>query len=136
MAEQRNDGQSNFQGALIVAGHYTIPEVTLFFDNKLLRGNRATKVHASGVYCPQRVCVPWLHAIYAMHLCEIWLTVFAKCIHSTARSNRSLSVPYAKSKTRMAFDSTFYVTQRVEVYVTWSSASDVTRPMLRPLTTQ
>eukprot|EP00041_Stephanoeca_diplocostata_P023226 m.566264 g.566264 ORF g.566264 m.566264 type:complete len:598 (+) comp22248_c0_seq15:177-1970(+) len=49
MAQQRNDGQSNFQGALIVAGHYTIPEVTLFFDNKLLRGNRATKVHASGL---------------------------------------------------------------------------------------
>lgn len=47
MSEQRNDGCANFQGALLVAGHYVIPEVCLFFDNKLLRGNRASKVHAT-----------------------------------------------------------------------------------------
>lgn len=47
MVEQRNDGQANFQGALLVAGHYTIPEVGLFFDNKLFRGNRTTKAHAT-----------------------------------------------------------------------------------------
>jgi len=46
---QRNDGQANLQGALLVASHYVIPEVTLFFDNKLLRGNRASKVHASAL---------------------------------------------------------------------------------------
>ena len=44
MSMLRNDGQSNLQGALIIASHFVIPEVTLFFDNKLLRGNRATKV--------------------------------------------------------------------------------------------
>jgi lysophospholipase len=44
MVQLRNDGQSNLQGALIIASHFVIPEVTLFFDNKLLRGNRATKV--------------------------------------------------------------------------------------------
>ncbi|CAH1788044.1 unnamed protein product [Owenia fusiformis] len=42
--ETRSDGRDNFLGALIIAGHYNIPEVTLYFNNKLLRGNRATKV--------------------------------------------------------------------------------------------
>lgn len=33
----------NLLGSLLVAGHYNIPEVTIFFHNKLLRGNRTTK---------------------------------------------------------------------------------------------
>ena len=33
-------------GALTIAGHFIIPEVGLFFDNKLLRGNRSSKVNA------------------------------------------------------------------------------------------
>lgn len=45
--EQRNDGRSNFIGALVIAGHFIIPEVTLFFNNKLFRGNRSQKVSAS-----------------------------------------------------------------------------------------
>ena len=31
-------------GALLIAGHFAIPEVTLYFANKLLRGNRSIKV--------------------------------------------------------------------------------------------
>merc|ERR1719193_2078256 len=42
----RNDGRENFFGALTVAGHYSIPEVMLFFDQKLFRGNRTTKSNA------------------------------------------------------------------------------------------
>lgn len=34
-------------GAIIVAGHYVLPEVTLFFSDKLYRGCRASKVDAS-----------------------------------------------------------------------------------------
>lgn len=45
-SEVRNDAQENLLGALTVAGHYTIPEVCLFFDNKLYRGNRTTKSNA------------------------------------------------------------------------------------------
>ena len=37
---QRNDGEANVLGALTIAGHYVIPEVCLYFDNKLMRGNR------------------------------------------------------------------------------------------------
>eukprot|EP00039_Didymoeca_costata_P015039 m.249767 g.249767 ORF g.249767 m.249767 type:complete len:123 (-) comp16141_c0_seq17:3764-4132(-) len=36
LKEQRNDGASNLQGALLIAGHYIIPEVGLFFNNKLV----------------------------------------------------------------------------------------------------
>ncbi|XP_060037069.1 60 kDa lysophospholipase isoform X2 [Erinaceus europaeus] len=39
-----NDGRENLLGALLLAGQYVIPEVCLFFQNKLFRGNRVTKV--------------------------------------------------------------------------------------------
>ncbi|XP_076984505.1 60 kDa lysophospholipase isoform X2 [Tamandua tetradactyla] len=39
-----SDGRENLLGALLMAGQYTIPEVCLFFQNQLFRGNRATKV--------------------------------------------------------------------------------------------
>ncbi|XP_035684009.1 L-asparaginase-like isoform X3 [Branchiostoma floridae] len=42
--EMRNDGRDNLLGALLIAGHFVIPEVTLYFNNKLYRGNRVTKV--------------------------------------------------------------------------------------------
>ncbi|XP_070578623.1 L-asparaginase-like isoform X2 [Ptychodera flava] len=42
--ELRNDGRDNLLGAIYLAGHIVIPEVTLFFNNKLFRGNRVTKV--------------------------------------------------------------------------------------------
>lgn len=47
-AQLRSDGQSNLQNALYLAAHYPINEVTLFFNNKLLRGNRSTKAYADG----------------------------------------------------------------------------------------
>ncbi|CAG0881117.1 unnamed protein product [Cyprideis torosa] len=43
--ETRSDGRDNFLGALIMAGNYVIPEVTIFFNNKLFRGNRTTKIN-------------------------------------------------------------------------------------------
>ncbi|XP_020826888.1 60 kDa lysophospholipase isoform X1 [Phascolarctos cinereus] len=39
-----NDGRENLLGGLLMAGHYVIPEVCLFFQNQLYRGNRVTKV--------------------------------------------------------------------------------------------
>uniref|UniRef100_A0A8C5P4B5 60 kDa lysophospholipase n=1 Tax=Jaculus jaculus TaxID=51337 RepID=A0A8C5P4B5_JACJA len=39
-----NDGRENLLGALLMAGQYIIPEVCLFFQNQLFRGNRTTKV--------------------------------------------------------------------------------------------
>ncbi|XP_008281682.1 60 kDa lysophospholipase isoform X2 [Stegastes partitus] len=42
--EMRNDGRDNLLGALLIAGQFVIPEVCLYFYNKLYRGNRVTKV--------------------------------------------------------------------------------------------
>ncbi|GAB7359884.1 hypothetical protein MBLNU230_g7412t1 [Neophaeotheca triangularis] len=47
MLELQNDATDNLLGSLIVAGHFKIPEVCLFFNYKLFRGNRATKVSAT-----------------------------------------------------------------------------------------
>ncbi|XP_023370264.1 60 kDa lysophospholipase isoform X1 [Otolemur garnettii] len=41
-----SDGRENLLGALLMAGQYEIPEVCLFFQNQLFRGNRTTKVDA------------------------------------------------------------------------------------------
>ena len=46
LSELRNDASENLLGALTIAGHYVIPEVTLYFNNRLLRGNRTTKQKA------------------------------------------------------------------------------------------
>ncbi|KAJ2795950.1 hypothetical protein H4R21_004907 [Coemansia helicoidea] len=46
IAEVRNDGIENFLGALTIAGHFVIPEVALYFNNKLFRGNRCVKIDA------------------------------------------------------------------------------------------
>ena len=49
LCQTRNDAIDNLLGALTIAGHYEIPEVCLYFCNKLLRGNRARKRDASGL---------------------------------------------------------------------------------------
>ncbi|XP_059912202.1 60 kDa lysophospholipase-like [Gadus macrocephalus] len=41
-----NDARDNLLGALLLAGLFDIPEVCLYFRNKLYRGNRVTKVDA------------------------------------------------------------------------------------------
>ncbi|KAF2204439.1 asparaginase-domain-containing protein [Delitschia confertaspora ATCC 74209] len=46
MMELQNDAQDNLLGSLIIAGHFMIPEVCLFFNFKLFRGNRTTKISA------------------------------------------------------------------------------------------
>lgn len=48
LAELRSDGQANLLNALHIAANYPINEVTLFFNNKLMRGNRSTKSHTDG----------------------------------------------------------------------------------------
>lgn len=49
LVEVRNDALDNLLGALMIAGHYQIPEVCLFFHGQLMRGNRARKVNAAGL---------------------------------------------------------------------------------------
>lgn len=48
LSQIRSDGSHNLLNALYLAAHYPIPEVGLFFNNRLYRGNRATKADADG----------------------------------------------------------------------------------------
>lgn len=43
----QTDAVGNLLGSLIIAGTFVIPEVCLFFHNRLYRGNRTTKVSAA-----------------------------------------------------------------------------------------
>lgn len=47
--ETRTDGKDNFTSALILAGNYVIPEVCVFFGNKLMRGNRTIKISSNAL---------------------------------------------------------------------------------------
>lgn len=49
LAEVRNDARNSLITSMLIAGEATIPEVCLYFGNKLLRGCRSTKVHADGL---------------------------------------------------------------------------------------
>ena len=48
MCEVRNDARDNLITSLIVAGSAQIPEVCIYFNGRLLRGNRSVKVHSVG----------------------------------------------------------------------------------------
>eukprot|EP01022_Parablepharisma_sp_SALTPOND_P025323 TRINITY_DN587_c0_g1_i1.p2 TRINITY_DN587_c0_g1~~TRINITY_DN587_c0_g1_i1.p2 ORF type:complete len:712 (+),score=54.71 TRINITY_DN587_c0_g1_i1:3950-6085(+) len=57
--EMRNDAINNIICALLIAGHYWIPEVTVMFHNKLYRGNRIVKEsshHINAIRSPR--CPP------------------------------------------------------------------------------
>jgi L-asparaginase len=49
LCELRNDARENLITSLLIAANYPIPEVCLYFNNKLLRGCRAVKVSADGL---------------------------------------------------------------------------------------
>jgi L-asparaginase len=46
ICEIRNDARGNLITAIMIAGNYKIPEVCLYFGDKLFRGNRTIKVSA------------------------------------------------------------------------------------------
>ena len=73
-----------------MSGNYTIPEVTVYFDHKLMRGNRTVKVGRNDnvttlddTYSP-KVSAGDLHAFDSPNL-----TPLAKVIHSLSLHNES-----------------------------------------------
>ncbi|KAI9250476.1 asparaginase-domain-containing protein [Phascolomyces articulosus] len=46
LTEVRNDAVDNLLDSLTIAGHFLIPEVCLYFNQKLYRGNRTSKISA------------------------------------------------------------------------------------------
>ncbi|ORY74287.1 asparaginase-domain-containing protein [Leucosporidium creatinivorum] len=63
LSELFTDAIDNLLGSLIIAGHYAIPEVCVFFDNKLLRGNRSIKASSEEFHAFQSPNLPPLAAV-------------------------------------------------------------------------
>ena len=81
--ETRSDGRENLVGALIIAGNFCIPEVgtiivlflinlqvVVYFNHKLLRGNRTIKMSANCLHAFDSPNLPplaqvWLAAVVA-----------------------------------------------------------------------
>ena len=49
VSEVRSDGRENLVCSLIIAGNLNIPEVAVYFNNKLMRGNRCIKLDNSAL---------------------------------------------------------------------------------------
>ena len=49
LSEVRNDARNTLVTAMLIASEAVVPEVCLYFGNKLLRGCRSTKVHADAL---------------------------------------------------------------------------------------
>lgn len=60
LSELRNDAQDNLITALILAGHYDIAEVCIYFNGRLLRGNRSSKLKSTGFDAFDTPNYPWL----------------------------------------------------------------------------
>jgi L-asparaginase len=50
MSQLRTDARDNLVSSVMLAGNYFIPEVCLYFDDRLYRGNRSQKVDAVGFH--------------------------------------------------------------------------------------
>jgi len=68
MSFLRNDAYDNFITSLIIASESKVPEVCVYFENKLFRGNRTTKLNAenfdaffSGNYAPLAEAGLYIH---------------------------------------------------------------------------
>lgn len=72
MLELQNDATDNVLGSLVIAGHFMIPEVCLYFDHKLFRGNRTTKVSASAFAAFDSPNTPPLAVTTAMRTVVQW----------------------------------------------------------------
>jgi len=59
-SQMRTDARENLITSLLLASQYDIPEVTLYFHNRLYRGNRTRKVDANGFHAFQSPNFPAL----------------------------------------------------------------------------
>lgn len=76
MAELQNDATDNLLGSLIIGGHFMIPEVCLFFNYNLYRGNRATKFSASDFAAFTSPNLPPLATISSLKVNVAWDLVY------------------------------------------------------------
>ncbi|EAR86550.2 L-asparaginase (macronuclear) [Tetrahymena thermophila SB210] len=86
----RNDSFNNLLGALTIAGHFNIPEVCIFFHNKLLRANRSTKVDAQGLDCFNSPNFPTL-AEFKVHIEVNWTNILRNDEFQTVKINKKFT---------------------------------------------
>lgn len=60
LLELRNDALDNLITALLLAANYDIPEVCIYFNGRLLRGNRSSKIQSTGFDAFDSPNFPWL----------------------------------------------------------------------------
>lgn len=63
MCHFRNDARDNLSLSLMIAAYTNINEVCIFFNNKLLRGNRSRKVAAWALQAFDSANFPWLATV-------------------------------------------------------------------------
>ncbi|XP_059611242.1 L-asparaginase [Phlebotomus argentipes] len=90
--ETRTDGKDNFTSALIIAGNFVIPEVSVFFGSKLYRGNRTIKVSSASLDAFDTPNVPCLAKVGINVEVDFRLifrpcTVSRFCVHSNLDEN-------------------------------------------------
>jgi len=71
ISQLRSDAVDNLLGSLIVAGPLQIPEVVIYFDNKMMRGNRTTKASSSKMEAFESPNIPPL-AVFDVSLQVEW----------------------------------------------------------------
>ncbi|KAH0564962.1 hypothetical protein GP486_001656 [Trichoglossum hirsutum] len=76
MLELQNDATDNLLGSLVIAGHFMIPEVCLFFNYRLFRGNRATKTSSSDFGAFSSPNYPPLATITSLRTDVSWQLVY------------------------------------------------------------
>ncbi|CAG2114109.1 unnamed protein product, partial [Medioppia subpectinata] len=93
--EPRSDGRENLLNSLIIAGNYCIPEVTILFNNKLMRGNRTCKVstsHLDAFDSPNMAPLVTIGITINVDWNSVfrWPTVAKFCVHSILSPNVGL----------------------------------------------
>lgn len=75
LSEARNDATNNIVTALWIAAHSNIPEVCIYFNHQMLRGNRARKVSAQRFHAFESPNAPHLASIGININVHDWLTL-------------------------------------------------------------
>ena len=93
LGELRSDARANLIAALQLAAHYPVPEVSLYFGGKLLRGCRAVKVDAEGFEAFSSPNFPPLGEV-GVDIEIIWQLVRGKPQADTHLVVQPLATPY------------------------------------------
>jgi lysophospholipase len=89
LCHSHNDGKDNLLGAITVAGSLDIPEVCLYFNGKLMRGNRSKKVDCSDFDAFHSPNLPPL-ATLGVKLTVNWDLIISKPVSADLRVQQSI----------------------------------------------